>query len=229
MDDERFYPNRTFYSVKNANEQLQRYLRWDNNFPLLVLGRKSPLQYWRELSAQSVTDQLMMHKIDRIHTDEPTWGYRTITSYLRNAYGMVVNRKRVRRLMRLMGIYAIYPKPSLSKMYHAQYVRPYLLRNMEIVRPDQVWGVDITYIPIGRSFVYLFVIIDWFSRYIVVGNCLQRWTRALCSPVCSERGQMPTRDHQQRSRWSFHKSGLYCSAGGIRCPYFHGRQGAVSG
>ena len=58
MDSERFYPNRTFYSVKDANEQLQRYQRWDNNFPLLVLGRKSPLQYWRELSAQSVTDHL---------------------------------------------------------------------------------------------------------------------------------------------------------------------------
>lgn len=109
----------------------------------------------------------LMHKIDRIHTDEPTWGYRTITYYLRNTFGIVVNRKRVRRLMRLMGIYAIYPKPNLSKMYHAQYVRPYLLRNMEIVRPDQVWGVDITYIPIGRSFIYLFVIIDWYSRYIV--------------------------------------------------------------
>ena len=109
----------------------------------------------------------LMHRIDRIHTDEPTWGYRTITFYLRNAYGMVVNRKRVRRLMRLMGIYAIYPKPNLSKLYHAQYVRPYLLRNMEITRPDQVWGVDITYIPIGRSFIYLFVIIDWYSRYIV--------------------------------------------------------------
>jgi len=58
MDSERFYPNRTFYSAKDANEQLQRYQRWDNNFPLLVLGRKSPLQYWRENFAQSVTDHL---------------------------------------------------------------------------------------------------------------------------------------------------------------------------
>ena len=58
MDSERFYPNRTFYSVKDANEQLQRYQRWDNNFPLLVLGRKSPLQYWRENFAESVTDHL---------------------------------------------------------------------------------------------------------------------------------------------------------------------------
>jgi putative transposase len=109
----------------------------------------------------------LMHRIDRIHTDEPTWGYRTITFHLRNAYGIVVNRKRVRRLMRLMGIYAIYPKPNLSRLYHAQYVKPYLLRNMEITRPNQVWGVDITYIPVGRSFIYLFVIIDWYSRYIV--------------------------------------------------------------
>ena len=138
--------------------------------------------------AKGISDDIiqLMHKIDRIHTDEPTWGYRTITSHLWNAYAIVVNRKRVRRLMREMGIYAIYPKPNLSKRYHAQYVRPYLLRNMEIVRPDQVWGVDITYIPVGRSFIYLFVIIDWYSRYIVdwelsatldkgfVLNCMRR-------------------------------------------------------
>jgi putative transposase len=69
--------------------------------------------------------------------------------------------------MRDMGIYAIYPKPNLSKRFHAQHVRLYLLRNLQITRANQVWGVDITYIPMGRSFVYLFVIIDWYSRYIV--------------------------------------------------------------
>ena len=69
--------------------------------------------------------------------------------------------------MHEMGIYALYPKPNLAKQYHAQYVRPYLLWNLSIVRPNQVWGLDITYIPVGRSFVYLFVIIDWYSRYIV--------------------------------------------------------------
>ncbi len=132
---------------------------------LLDIGRTSI--YKRPTKGISDDTIALMHKIDHIHTDEPTWGYRTITSYLHNTYGIVVNRKRVRRLMRQMGIYAIYPKPNLSKLYHAQYVRPYLLRNMEIVRPDQVWGVDITYIPLGRSFVYLFVIIDWYSRYIV--------------------------------------------------------------
>lgn len=124
--------------------------------------------------------------IDRIHTDEPTWGYRSITSYLCNWYGIQINRKRTRRMMRDMGIYAIYPKPNLSKRYHAQYRKAYLLRNMEITRPDHVWGVDITYIPMRKGFMYLFVIIDWYSRYIVdyelsgtldkafVLNCLKR-------------------------------------------------------
>src|SRR5690606_33565561 len=102
-----------------------------------------------------------------IHTDHPTWGYRTITNILRRDDKIKINRKKVRRMMRDMGIYTIYPKPNLSKRYHAQYVRPYLLRNLNIDRPDQVWGVDITYSRMRKGFMYLFVIIDWYSRYIV--------------------------------------------------------------
>jgi putative transposase len=127
-----------------------------------------------------------MRLIDEIHTAEPTWGYRTITFFLRRAHELVINKKRVRRIMRDMGIYALYPKPNLSRRYHAQYVRPYLLRNLSIVRPNQVWGVDITYVRMKKGFMYLFVIIDWYSRYIVdyelsstidksfVLNCLKR-------------------------------------------------------
>ena len=166
---------------------------------LLEIGRTSI--YARPLKGISDETVQLMHKIDRIHTDEPTWGYRTITAYLRNFYGMIVNRKRTRRLMREMGIYALYPKPNLSKRYHAQYVRPYLLRHLQIVRPNQVWGVDITYIPVGRSFVYLFVIIDWYSRFIVdyelsltldksfVLSCMRR-ALARCKPeiVNSDQG-----------------------------------------
>jgi putative transposase len=124
--------------------------------------------------------------IDRVHTDEPTWGYRSITSWLRNWKGIIINRKRTRRIMRDMGIYAIYPKPNLSKMYLSQYRKPYLLRNYAITRANQVWGVDITYIPMPKGFMYLFVILDWYSRYIVdyelsstldksfVLNCMKR-------------------------------------------------------
>ena len=124
--------------------------------------------------------------IDRVHTDEPTWGYRTITKILRRDYGILINKKRTRRIMAEMGIYTLFPKPNLSKRYHSQFLKPYLLRNLPITQSNQVWGVDITYIPMPKGFMYLFIIIDWFSRYIVdyelsstldksfVLNCLQR-------------------------------------------------------
>ena len=81
--------------------------------------------------------------------------------------GWAVNRKRIQRLMRLMGIEVIYPGPNLSKRYHAQYIRTYLLRGLAIDRPNQVWGIDITYLRMGKGFMYLFVIIDWYSRKII--------------------------------------------------------------
>lgn len=127
-----------------------------------------------------------MRRIDELHTDHPTWGYRTITKVIRRDDKICVNRKKIRRLMRVMGVYTIYPKPNLSKRYHAQYLRPYLLRNLKIRRPNQVWGIDITYIRMQKGFMYLFIIIDWYSRKIVdyelsstlektfVMNCLKR-------------------------------------------------------
>ena len=115
----------------------------------------------------SDNDLWLMRRIDELHTDEPTWGYRMLTRVLRRESGWIINLKKIRRLMRIMGIYTIFPKPNLSKRFHAQYVRPYLLRKVEIVEPDQVWGVDITYIRLQKGFLYLFVIIDWYSRMIV--------------------------------------------------------------
>jgi putative transposase len=133
---------------------------------LLVVNRSS---VYRKPKPQkwSVQDLWLMRRIDELHCDEPTWGYRTLTNVLRRESGLIINRKRVRRLMRIMGIYTIFPKPNLSKRFHTQYIRPYLLRKVEIVEPDQVWGVDITYIRMQKGFLYLFVIIDWYSRMIV--------------------------------------------------------------
>lgn len=108
-----------------------------------------------------------MGKIDELHTEHPTWGYRTLTKIIRRDHGILVNREKNRRAMRLMGVYTIFPKPNLSKRYHAQHVRPYLLRKLAIERPNQVWGVDIRYIRMHRGFMYLFIIIDWYSRKIV--------------------------------------------------------------
>ena len=105
--------------------------------------------------------------IERVHTDEPTWGYRTITKILKRDHHIQINRKRTRRLMQSMGIYTLFPKPNLSKRYHAQYRKPYLLRHLTIERPNQVWGIDITYIHMPKGFMYLFIILDWYSRYIV--------------------------------------------------------------
>ncbi len=147
----------------------------ERNHPRLTVKRQAELLeiartgVYRQRSAPSINgEELKIRRwIDRIHTDEPTWGYRTITHVLRRDHGLCINRKRSRRIMREMGIYTLYPKPNLSKRYHAQYVRPYLLRRLPIQRNDQVWGVDITYIPMKKGFMYLFVIIDWNSRYIV--------------------------------------------------------------
>jgi putative transposase len=108
----------------------------------------------------------IMHRIDEIYTKHPHFGYRTMTAFLRDR-GYAINRKRVRRLMRIMGLEAIYPKPNLSKRLHAKYCRPYLLRGLTIDRPNQVWGIDITYIRMGKGFMYLFNIIDWYSRKVI--------------------------------------------------------------
>jgi putative transposase len=153
---------------------------------LLGINRSSIYRDPPKEKVISDEDLFMMRRIDEIHTAHPTWGYRTITKIIRRDDEILVNRKKIRRMMRVMGIYTIYPKPNLSKRYHAQYIRPYLLRNLDIERPDQVWGVDITYIRMQKGFMYLFIIIDWYSRRIVdyelsstleksfVLNCLKR-------------------------------------------------------
>ena len=143
---------KAFVELDNTNITVKRQAE------LLEINRTS---VYRKPAKPTVSerDLWIMRRIDEIHTAEPTWGYRTITRILQHE-DIIINRKKVRRLMRDMGIYAIYPKPNLSKRYHAQYVRPYLLRNLEITRPNQVWGVDITYIRMKKGFMYLFVIID---------------------------------------------------------------------
>src|SRR5690606_17861527 len=96
----------------------------------------------------------------------PTHGVLQMQDYL-FALGLLVNVKRVRRLLRVMGIMAQYPKRNLSKLGQAKYVRPYLLRNLEVQHVNQVWAIDITYIPMAHGFMYLTGIIDLHSRFVV--------------------------------------------------------------
>ena len=107
-----------------------------------------------------------MRLIDEQYTKTPFYGIRRITTALRRL-GYRVNHKRIARLMRLMGLEAIYPKPRLSKACKEHRKYPYLLRGLSIVRQNQVWSTDITYIRLQSGFVYLAAIIDWFSRYVV--------------------------------------------------------------
>lgn len=107
-----------------------------------------------------------MRLIDEEFTKHPFYGVRRITAYLRNN-GHLVNRKRVSRLMKKMGLTAIYPKRNLSKNNSEYKKYPYLLRDLEIEYPDQVWSTDITYIRLSKGFVYLTAIMDWFSRYVL--------------------------------------------------------------
>lgn len=104
--------------------------------------------------------------IDRLHTENPTWGARQMSSQLKQR-GYLIGRKKARRYMTEMAINPIYPKMNLSKCQQKAAVVPYLLRNTIIERPNQAWSIDITYIPIKRGFLYLTAIIDWYSRCIV--------------------------------------------------------------
>jgi putative transposase len=107
-----------------------------------------------------------MRLIDEQYLKTPNYGSRSMRNFLRRL-GYKINRKRVQRLMRQMGLEAIYPKPKTSKRHPKHKIYPYLLRNLRIDRPDQVWCTDITYIPLARGFMYLIAVMDWYSRKVL--------------------------------------------------------------
>ena len=130
---------------------------------LLSLNRSS-LYVVRQ--PENVLNLTLMKEMDAIYTRMPFYGVRRITRELENR-GYAVNEKRVRRLIRLMGLEALYPKPrtSIPDKSHALY--PYLLRDVRVIRPNQVWAADITYIPMKQGFAYLVALLDWYSRYVL--------------------------------------------------------------
>ncbi len=107
-----------------------------------------------------------MRLIDQEYTDHPFYGSRQMRNYLRRQ-GYRINRKRVQRLMHKMGIESVAPKPNTSKAHPEHRIYPYLLRNLEVICPDQVWCSDITYIRLAGGFVYLVAVMDWYSRYVL--------------------------------------------------------------
>lgn len=115
---------------------------------------------------ESEENLAMMRLMDEYFMDHPTYGVLQMQDFL-FLLGFVINHKRVRRLLRLMGLMAIYPKRNLSKLGLAKFIKPYLLKGLDINRPNQAWCVDITYIPMAKGFMYLTAIMDIYSRYIV--------------------------------------------------------------
>lgn len=124
-------------------------------------------------------------KIDRIYTECPFFGSRQIMLELRSQ-GESINRKRVQRLMREMGLQAICPKPNTSKPHPEHKIYPYLLRNVAIDRVDQVWSTDITYIPMGEGHVYLCAVMDWKSRYVISWSISCSMDSPWCKSVLEE-------------------------------------------
>jgi putative transposase len=130
---------------------------------LLKVARSS--LYWRP-AAVSDDDLRLMRRIDEQYLATPFYGARRMVAVLRRD-GWTVNRKRVRRLMRIMRIEAIYQRPNTSRRHPDHVVYPYLLRGLVIDRPNQVWCTDITYVALARGFVYLVAVMDWFSRRVL--------------------------------------------------------------
>ena len=115
---------------------------------------------------ETETNLALMKRIDELYMEHPFYGSRNMRTVLKRE-GFQVNRKRIQRLMRLMGIQAIYPKPRLSIIGKDHKIYPYLLKGLSIDRPNQVWCADITYIRLAYGFVYLVAIMDWYSRFVI--------------------------------------------------------------
>jgi len=130
---------------------------------LIGLSRSS---YYYEPAAETPENLALMELLDRESMAHPFLGSRRLTTWLRGE-GRRVNRKRVRRLMGVMGLEAVYPKPRLSRPAPGHRVYPYWLRGVAIERSDQVWSTDITYVPMPAGFMYLTAVIDWHSRYVL--------------------------------------------------------------
>ncbi len=184
----------------------------------------------------SADDLAVMRRLDALYLATPFYGTRRMVAVLRRE-GWSVNRKRVRRLMRVMGLEAIYQKPNTSRPHPDHKLYPYLLRGLVIDRPNQVWCADITYVPMAKGFVYLVAVMDWFSRRVLAlmvslsnqatvdragdGVLRRRFAR-------SDGPARPTGGVQHRSGRAVHQCGVSRRAGEPRRAGEHGRQGSVS-
>ena len=141
-----------------------------------LVGLNRATFYYRP-AQESDLNLALMRAIDQQYTKTPFYGWLRMTIYLRKQ-GRAINPKRVRRLMHKMGLQAVYPKRRTTIAAPGHKVYPYLLRDLAITRPNQVWSADITYLPMQRGFMYLVAVMDWYSRYVLawqLSNTLDEW------------------------------------------------------
>jgi putative transposase len=158
---------------------------------LLGLARSS---WYFEPATESAENLYLMRLLDEQYTGTPFYGVERMTAWLRKDQGFTVNPKRVRRLLRTMGLEAIYAKPRLSERAPGHKVYPYLLRGVPIQRVDQVWSTDITYLRMKEGFMYLTAVIDWFSRYVLSWELSNTMETEFCLSVLERalsRGRRP--------------------------------------
>ena len=149
---------------------------------LFSLGRSSFYYAPVPLSAE---DLELMRLIDEQYLQTPTFGSRSMVRHFWRQ-GRKVNRKRIQRLMRLMGIEAVYPKPHTSRPHPEHRIHPYLLRNLTIDHANQVWAADITYVPMARGFMYLVAVMDWHSRKILSWRVSNTLDPGFCNQALQE-------------------------------------------
>jgi putative transposase len=182
-----------------------------------VLGINRSSLYYKPLGESEENIELM-RLIDRLFTEDPTLGVLGMQDELEE-HDITANPKRIRRLLRKMGVEAIYPKRNLSKLGKARYIHPYLLRNLTIESPNHVWAIDITYIPMKNGFMYLTAIIDLYSRYIVgwqISNSLEKETQTeLLASVINKHGKPRIINSDQGSQYTCEHWVSYLKENGI--------------
>jgi putative transposase len=149
---------------------------------LLSISRSS---FYYTLKGESPENLALMRRIDELFLKYPFYGSRQMVRQLRRE-GVCIGRHRVRRLMRLMGLEAIYQAPRTSAPHPAHRIYPYLLRNLEVNRPNQVWCADITYIPVQRGFLYLVAIMDWATRHVLAWRLSNTMDASFCVEALNE-------------------------------------------
>ena len=128
----------------------------------------------------------LMKLIDQCYLELPYYGTRRIKDWLYDEHGLVVNRKRIQRLRRLLAIETLYPKRNLSLANQKHKVYPYLLRGLDINRPNQVWSTDITYVPMAKGFIYLIAVMDWYSRKVLSWRVSTSMDTSFCIDALEE-------------------------------------------